>query len=292
MALLDQFAAITKPNQSLAPFTHLRIGGRVEYLVTPQTAEQLAGVVATCFANNIPFRVLGVGTNLLVRESDHAGVVVRLTEAAFTSVEVVGTTVKAGGGATLADVIQAATLAGLEGFETLAGITATIGGALRCNAGDRSGEMSDHLVRIQVLDTNGQRLTREKGELHFGDHASDINDPVILSVEFALQADKPEAIAKRMRRAWISRKADEPLSHQAAIRAFKNVSGEPASKLIERAGLVRTKVGAAEVSDRNANYIIAHPGTTSADIIGLASKIRDTVRTVLGVTLEQEFKVW
>lgn len=292
MAFLDTFAAITQANQPLAPFTHLRIGGNAEYLVTPRTRTELANVVAAAFAEKIPFRVLGIGTNLLVRETPVPGIVVRLTGAEFTGVEVTGKTLRAGGGATLADVVAAAALANLQGFETLVGITATIGGALRCNAGDRSGEMADHLVRIEVLDTKGQSKIREKSELRFGDHASDINDPVILAVEFALQSDRADAIAKRMRRSWIHRKAEQPLSHQAALRAFKNHHGEPARTLLEKAGLARTKIGAAEVSDRNTNYIIAHPGTTAADIIALANKMREAVRTQFGVTLEPEFKVW
>lgn len=292
MAFLDDFAAITVANAPLAPHTHLRIGGHAEYLVTPRTRAELAAVVAACFSQKIPFRVLGVGTNLLVRELPLSGVVVRLVGPEFTSVTVEGQTLKAGGGATLADVVTAAANAGLEGFETFIGVTATIGGALRCNAGDRSGEIADHLVRLDVLDTKGLVKSREKAEIRFGEHDSDINDPVILAVEFHLQRDDAAAIAKRMRRAWIHRKAEQPLSHQAAIRAFKNINGEPAQALIERANLVREKVGAAEVSDRNANYLIAHPGTTAADIIALANKIRETVRANFGVTLEQEFKVW
>src|SRR5689334_16856612 len=266
-------AAITQQRQPLGPRTHLRIGGPAEYLVTPRTRDELARVVAACAAEKLPLKVLGVGTNLLVRDEGVSGVVVRLTAPDFVGVTVSGKTVKAGGGATLFSLISAAATAGLAGFETLVGITATVGGALRFNAGDRSGEIADHLVRVEVIDSAGRIVGRQRGDIRFGEHDSDLDDPVVLGVEFALEADDPDAIVKRMRRAWINRKAEQPRSHQAAVRVFRNPHGQSAAYLVERAGLVGARVGAAQVSDRNANYIVAQPGTTAADVIALAEKM-------------------
>jgi UDP-N-acetylmuramate dehydrogenase len=292
MGFRDEFAAIIQARQPLAPFTHLRIGGPAEFLVTPRSRDELARVVAACAAEKIPLRVLGVGTNLLVRDTGVSGAVVRMTAADFTQVIVNGKTVKAGGGASLFSLISAASLAGLAGFETLVGITATLGGALRFNAGDKSGEIADHFVRVEVINPAGKIAVRERGDIRFGEHDSDIDDPVVLAVEFTLESDEPDAIVKRMRRAWINRKAEQPLSHQAAVRVFRDPHGQTAAHLLDRAGLVRARVGAAEVSDRNANYIVAHPGTTAADVIGLVEKMRAGVRDSFGVTLEQELKVW
>jgi UDP-N-acetylmuramate dehydrogenase len=292
MGFRDEFAGIIQARQSLAPFTHLRIGGPAEYLVTPRHRDEFARVVAACAAEQIPLRVLGVGTNLLVRDEGVPGVVVRMIAPEFTTVTVSGRAVKAGGGATMLSLIRAATTAGLAGFETLVGITATVGGALRFNAGDRSGEIADHLTRIDVIDKFGKIVVRQRGDIRFGEHDSDIDDPVVLAVEFALETDDPDAIVKRMRRAWINRKADQPLSHQSSVRVFRNPQGQTAAHLIERAGLVGTRVGAATVSDRNANYIVAQPGTTAADVIALTEKMRTTVRNTSGVSLEQELKVW
>jgi UDP-N-acetylmuramate dehydrogenase len=292
MGFRDQFAGITETGRPLAPFTHLRIGGPAEYLVTPRTRDELARVVAASATEKIPLRVLGIGTNLLVRDEGVTGVVVRLTAREFTAVTVAGKAVKAGGGATLFALIAAATAAGLAGFETLVGITATVGGALRFNAGDRSGEIADHIVRVEVIDPAGRIVVRQRGDIRFGEHDSDLDDPVVLGVEFALEADDPDAIVKRMRRAWINRKAEQPLSHQAAVRVFRNPHGQTAAHLVERAGLVGARVGAAQVSDRNANYIVAQPGTTAADVVALAEKMRAGVRNTLGVSLEQELKVW
>lgn len=292
VAFRDEFAAIIQAGHSLAPFTHLRVGGPAEFLVTPRSREELARVVASCFAEQIPFRVLGVGTNLIVREQGVTGAVIRMTAPDLTSVSVEGRKVRAAGGATLFSLIAAAGEANLAGLETLVGITATVGGAIRFNAGDKSGEIADYLERVEVIDVRGNIVTREKRDIRFGEHDCDIDDPVVLGVEFALQPDNPAAIVKRLRRAWINRKAEQPLTHQVAVRVFRNPHGSSAAQLIERAGLGRARVGSAEVSDRHANYIVAHPGTTAQDVITLANKLRDGVKSSMGVSMEQELKIW
>jgi UDP-N-acetylmuramate dehydrogenase len=292
MGWRDDFADIIQYEQSLAPFTHLRIGGPAELLVTPRTRDQLAAVIAACTAEKAPLRVLGVGTNVLVRDEGVRGVVVRLTAPAFTEIKVEGKSLKCGGGATLSSVIAESSLHGLAGFETLAGITATIGGALRCNAGDRAGEIGDHVRRIEVMDERGKVLTRERSEMHFGDHSSDIEDPVVLSVEFELVKDNQDAIAKRLLRAWIHRKASQPFCFQAAVRMFKGPRGYTASALIEKSGLSKTRIGAAEVSERNGNYLVAHPGTTSNDVLQLLDHVQKRVRETSGVIMERELIVW
>ncbi|WP_020473494.1 UDP-N-acetylmuramate dehydrogenase [Zavarzinella formosa] len=292
MAFRDQFADILRADQPLAPFTHLRIGGPAEYVVTPQTPAQLADVLKACRREKIPFRVMGDGTNLLIRDEGVRGVVVRLTAPEFASVKVDGKSVTVGGGAKLSHLIDTACRANLAGFETLVGIRATVGGAVRCNAGDRSGEIADNLVKLDVLDEAGQVRTRDRSEIRFGRHDSDLDDPVIFSLEFKLETDQPTAIAKRMRRAWINRRAEEPFLYQSAMRMFKNPSGRTAAEVIEEAGLVRSKSGNAEISDRNANYLIAQPGTTATDILSLLKSVRETVFQKTGVSLEQEINVW
>jgi UDP-N-acetylmuramate dehydrogenase len=292
MSLRDQFAGIIQCEAPLAPFTHLRIGGPAEHLVTPTSREELAGVVMACTEDKVPLRVLGAGANLLVRDEGVRGAVLRLSAPCFTQIQVEGQRVLAGGGATLSAVIAETSQRGLAGFETLAGITATIGGALRHNAGDRAGEMADHMKRVEVMSERGQVRVHERSDLHFGDHRSDIEDPVVLAVEFELIKDKPEAIVKRLLRAWINRKASAPLSFQAAVRMFRNPRGYQAADLIEQAGLPKTRVGAAEISERNSNYVIAHPGTTSADVLRLLEQVQKRVRDTSGVQLERELTVW
>src|SRR5262249_9724789 len=150
----------------------------------------------------------------------------------------------------------------------------TVGGALRCNAGDRSEEIGPFVRQVEVLDRNGNLQVRERDELRFAHRWSNLDDPVILAAEFELEADQPDALIKRMRKAWIQRKASQPLSFQAAGRIFKNPRGLSAAALITQAGLAGTRVGGAELSDRDANFIVALPGATARDVLRLIDLVR------------------
>ena len=286
------FEDIVQHQVPLAPITYLKLGGPAEMLVQPRSRAELAAVVRHCFEHRLQLRVLGNGCNLLVADEGFKGVVLRLSEPAFSGVSVEGRLVKAGAGAPLSALISQAARHGLAGLETLVGILGTVGGSLRTNAGDRSGEIGQHVRRVEVMDGRGSVHVRERDELSFGYHASNLDDPVLLSAEFELESDDPDAIVKRMRKAWIVRKASQPLSFQAAGRIFQNPRGLNAAALIEQAGLARTRVGGAEVSERDANYIIVHPGGTSRDVLRLIELVRSRVQERFNVGLELEITVW
>lgn len=292
MSLAAAFPEITKTREPLAPYTHLRIGGAADFLVQPRTAKELAAVLKFCKANAVPVRMLGGGYNLLVRDEPVPGAVVRLAGGEFAKIETTGKVVRAGGGAQLFDLIAHAVRAGLGGLETLVGIRGSVGGSVRCNVGDRTGEIGSCVRRVAVLTEDGVEQLRGRDELNFSDHASDLDEPVILWVEFDLEASSPEGLLKRMRRMWVQRQATEPLSFQAGVRMFRNPPGGSATSLVDRMGLAKHRVGGAEVSERNGNYAIAHPGTTARDILGLIDFVRDRVREKTGVTLERELYVW
>jgi UDP-N-acetylmuramate dehydrogenase len=288
----EAFAGFTKTNEPLAPYTHLKIGGPAEYFVQPPSVEELAAVLRHCSTAKIPLRVLGAGVNLLIRDEPLPGAVLRLSATAFTNITVNAGTVRAGCGASLPALISATARHGLAGFETLVGIPATVGGALRTNAGDRSGEIGQFVRRVDVLNDSGGIDVRERDELQFEEHHSNLDDAVILSAEFELESDSADAIVKRMRKAWILRKAEQPFSFQAAARLFQNPKGFSAAVLIEQSGLSRQRVGGAEISERNANYVVAHPGTAARDVLRLIDLVQSKVREKAGVELRQEIVVW
>src|SRR5947209_7805788 len=271
------FAEFTTANEPLAPYTHLKIGGPAEYFVQPRSVDELVAVLRHCAAGQVPLRVLGAGVNLLVRDEPLAGVVLRLTAPAFSTITVDGARVRAGCGAALPALISAAARHGLAGLEALVGIPATVGGALRHNAGGRSGEIGPLVRRVEVLDERGGVDVRERDELSFGESASNLDDAVLLAAEFELERDATDAIVKRMRKAWIQRKAGQPYSFQAAARLFQNPKGFGAAALIEQAGMARQRVGGAEVSERNANYVVANPGTTARDVLRLIDLLKSKV---------------
>ena len=292
MTLAAAFPAITRQREPLAPHTHLKIGGPAEFFVQPRTTDELKAVLKYCKAHKVPLRMLGGGHNLLVRDDPVPGAVMRLDGPAFTGIEGTGRTVRAAGGGQLFDLIAHTVKAGLTGLETLVGIRGTVGGSVRVNVGDRSGEIGSAVRRVAVITDDGAEHVRDKDDLRFGDHSSDLDEPVIQWVEFELESDGPEAVLKRMRKAWILRKQAEPLTFQPAVRMFRDPPGQSAAALIDQARLAKVRVGGAEVSDRNGNYAVAHPGTTARDILKLVDTVQARVKEVTGVGLEQELHVW
>jgi UDP-N-acetylmuramate dehydrogenase len=291
-ALLKDFPEITKTQEPLAPYVFLKLGGPAEMLAQPRSRAELSALVRRCFQDQVPLRVLGTGCNVLVRDEGVKGVVLRLSEPVFTQVTVEGSRIRGGTGAPVSALISQAARHGLAGLEILVGIPGSVGGALRCNAGDRSGDISQFVRQVEVLDANGDVQIRERDELRFGYHWSNLDDPVLLGAEFQLEYEDPDAIVKRMRRAWIQRKAAQPLSFQPSCRIFKDPQGARAATLLEQAGLARTRVGGAEVSDRDANYVAIHPGATARDVLRLIDLMRSRVRESFGTELEQEIAIW
>jgi UDP-N-acetylmuramate dehydrogenase len=290
--LLEEFAEFLKVNEPLGPYCYLKLGGPAEVLAQPRSREELAALVRRCSERQIPLRVLGGGCNVLVRDEGVRGVVLRLSEPVFTAIRVEGRRVHAGAGATLSALISEAARGGLAGLETLVGIPGTVGGALRRNAGDRAGEIGQYVHRVEVLEADGRAQVRERDELRFAYQSSNLDDPVLLAAELELEKDAADAIVKRMRKAWIQRKASQPLSFQAAVQAFRDPRGLSAAALIEQAELAGTRVGGAEVSERDASFVIAQPGATTRDVLRLLDLVRSRVNDRFHVELELAISIW
>jgi UDP-N-acetylmuramate dehydrogenase len=292
MPILADFDEICQRNEPLAPYTFLKLGGPAEVLVQPRSQEELAAVVRHCYEQNIPLHILGGGCNILIRDEGIRGAVLRMSDPAFQQITVAGNRVRAGAGAPLSALISHSARHSLAGLEVLVGIQGTVGGALRCNAGDRAGEIGQFVHSVDVLDDKGEMQSRERDELRFAYRWSNLDDPVLLAAEFELDHDNPDAIVKRMRKTWIQRKANQPFSFQAHGRMFKNPRGMSAATLIEQAGLTQTKVGGAEISERNANSLLVHPGASCRDVLRLLDLVRSRVKERSGVELELDITIW
>lgn len=289
---LKNFAEFIKPKEPLAPYTFLKLGGPAEALAQPRSPEELAALVQCCFQKQIPLRILGNGCNLLIRDEGVAGVVVRLSEPAFTIIEVKGNRVRAGSGASVSQVISQTAHHGLAGLETLVGIPGTVGGAMRHQDGDRVADIGHYVRRLELIDSDGQFQTREQDELHLGSPSGSLEDGIIVAVELELEPDSADAIVKRMQKAWIQRKAGQPPSFQAAARMFKNSGGLRAADLIEQAKLGGTKVGGAQLSERDPSYVVVHPGATARDVLRLIDLVRSQIQEKFQVELEMAMAVW
>lgn len=286
------FEHITRENEPLAPFTWLRVGGAAQYFAEPTSVEELSALVRKCHEGKLPLRVLGGGSNLLVRDEGVPGMVVSLGAAAFGRIQVSGRKLTAGGGAKLGHVISTAVREGLAGLEMLVGIPGTLGGALHTNAGTQGGDIGQYTISATVMTRQGETVTRQKNELRFGYRDSSLDDLVVLEATLELDPGDPRYLTKQMQQAWILKRAEQPLSDQNMGQVFKNPSGASAAMLIEEAGLRDAKVGEAEVSDRNANFIVVGPKATSRDVLELIEVIRQGVAQRKGVELELAMEVW
>jgi UDP-N-acetylmuramate dehydrogenase len=268
------------------------LGGPAEFFAEPNTVDQLQAIVRRCHQERAPIRLLGGGSNVLVRDEGVAGMVVRLSAEPFTEVTVEGRTIAAGGGAKLGHAISTSVREGLAGLEPLVGIPGTVGGALHGNAGSHGGDIGQWTCQATVMTRGGDILERTREELVFAYRESSLDELVILRAQFQLEADDPAELTKRMQKQWIVKKASQPLSHQSAGCIFKNPRGMSAGMLIDQAGLKNTRYGQAEVSERHANFIIADEGATSQDVLQLIEVVRQRVFDRLGIELETEIEIW
>ncbi|WP_422931213.1 UDP-N-acetylmuramate dehydrogenase [Singulisphaera sp. PoT] len=293
MHSFDDFRAIVKADEPLAPHVWFRLGGPASYMARPGTLEELLGLLRRCRSEEIPFKILSGGSNVLIRDEGVKALVIHLESPAFSDVAVRDNVVEAGAAVPLTALISQTARAGLGGLEFLTGIPGTVGGALRGNAGDRQGAIGQLVLRATVIDASDEVQVRERDDLSFADRASNLDEPVILSAEFELEKADPEAVVRRMRRIWIVKKENQPYGHQSSGCIFKNPSPDlSAGMLIEQAGLKGAKVGGAEVSDRHANFIVAHPGASANDVLQLIDQIRQRVWQQFGYELELQIQIW
>src|ERR1700734_837528 len=200
MNSLDVFKEIALRAHPRAPPAWMKIGGPAQFLVRPLTVDEFREVVQYCHDEQIPVRVLGGGSNILVRDEGVSGAVLQLVDDSFAQITVDGTTVRAGAGAPLPQLISHSVKAELAGLETLSGIPGTVGGALRGNAGGRSGDIGQFVESVTVMNAKGEISTRKGNDLWFGYRATNIDELLILDATFALQLGDTQEITRRMRK--------------------------------------------------------------------------------------------
>ncbi len=292
MSWLDDFDAFVRRDQPLAERNWLGLGGRAEFLAEPRSEDELAALVARCRQEDLPVRLLGGGSNVLIRDEGVPGVVIQLAAPAFCEIRCTAGGVVAGGGAKLGHVVSTSVREGLAGFESLVGIPGTVGGALHGNAGGHGGDIGQWTWQATVMTRGGEIVGRSRQEMVFAYRKSSLDELAILQAEFRLEEDDPAELTKRMQKQWIIKKAEQPMAHQNAGCIFKNPRGMSAGMLIDQAGLKGTRVGGAEVSERHANFIVAEQGTNARDVERLIELVKSRVAERLGVELELEIEIW
>lgn len=273
----------------LGQITWFRAGGTAEVLYRPADADDLAVFLAGRPAD-VPITLVGVGSNLLVRDGGVPGVTIRLGKG-FAAIAIEGTRVRVGTAALDANVARAACEASIAGLEFLSGVPGTIGGALRMNAGAFGREMKDVTVSVAALDEKGARHDIDNAALGFGyRHCLVPEGWVFVSVLLAGEPGERDRIARRLGEIRASREASQPLRAATGGSTFKNPPGAKAWELIERAGCRGLKRGPAMVSEKHCNFLINTGGATAADIEGLGEDVRGRVEEATGVRLEWEIR--
>ena len=277
----------------LAPLTSYRLGGPARVLAHPASVEQLARLHVRCLDAGVALYTLGRGANLLVADEGVGGVVVKLDDVAWRQLRVEEDVVTVGAGYDLMKLVLTTARSGLAGLEALAGIPATVGGAVRMNAGGIYGDTGRTLRSIGVMEANGRIAERDRDQMGIAYRQTKIAAPYVLEARFQLMPGDPVPLKRLVKEVFAYKKKSQPLADRSAGCTFTNPPGDfSAGALIERAGLKGCRLGGAEVSACHANFIFTHPGCCAGDVIGLMDRVQREVAKQLGVVLDRELVLW
>nr|WP_295284794.1 UDP-N-acetylmuramate dehydrogenase [uncultured Blautia sp.] len=271
--------------------TTFRIGGPAEIFVIPDNIEDVRKIIEICNAEDIPYFILGNGSNLLVSDKGYRGVVIQI-DRNFGTVEIKGTEIHASAGALLSAIAAAARKEALTGFEFAGGIPGTLGGAVVMNAGAYGGELKDVLKSVTVMDQKGNIFEIPAEELQMGYRTSIIKTAgyIVLNAVLSLKEGNPEEIKKLTRELSEQRISKQPLEYPSAGSTFKRPEGYFAGKLIMDSGLRGYQVGGAQVSEKHCGFVINTGDATAEDVCSLMKNVIEIVHEKFGVTLEPEVK--
>jgi UDP-N-acetylmuramate dehydrogenase len=277
-------------NQSLAELTWFRVGGPAQLLFTPSDEDDLAYFLGS-LPKELPVYVVGVGSNLIVRDGGMPGAVIRLSPRAFGETNADGDVVSAGAAALDKRVAETAAAAGIGGLEFFFGIPGTIGGALRMNAGANGGETKDVLIGARGVGRDGTRHSFTNADMKFVYRNSGV-DPSIIFTAARLrgQVAQAEVIRARMAEVQNHRETAQPIREKTGGSTFKNPPGQSAWKLIDAAGCRGLRVGGAQVSEMHCNFLINTGNATGHDIETLGETVRARVKENSGIELQWEIK--
>ena len=269
-----------------------RAGGTAKYYVIPDEYKKVRDVLRLCVEENIPYYVIGNGSNLLVQDDGFDGVIIEI-DSALAKIEINGNEIVAKAGAKLSKIAVKALNESLTGFEFAHGIPGNLGGAVTMNAGAYGGEMKDVLKWVKVLDNNGEMKTLKAEELELGYRTSIIvkEKMIVLEACIELHEGNRDEIEMHMKELMAKRKEKQPLEYPSAGSTFKRPEGYFAGKLIQDAGLKGYRVGGEMVSEKHSGFVINYDNATATDIINLMKDVRKKVYEEFQVTLEPEVKI-
>lgn len=279
-------------NVKLASYTTFKIGGPAEYFFEAKTREDLIKAIKTAKKFKMPFFILAGGSNTLVSDKGYRGLLIRNQNSEF---QIIGFKIKAEAGIRLSRLVMESLNHGLSGFEWVAGIPGTIGGAIRGNAGAFEKSMADVVERVELLEINSELIIKsyELKDCRFGYRSSifkEKNNLIVLSAEIRLKTDDKEKIKESIERYLNYRKGKHPLEFPSAGSIFENPEGHSAAKLIEECGLKGKKIGQAQISEKHANFIINLGQAKAKDVCRLIDLAKEKVKDKFGIILKEEIQ--
>jgi UDP-N-acetylmuramate dehydrogenase len=276
-------------NQSLAELTWFRVGGPAQVLFMPEDESDLSYFLAN-LASDIPVTVIGLGSNLIVRDGGVPGVVIRLGRG-FNEIAVEDTRLRAGAAVPDVKVARAAQEAAIAGLEFMRGIPGGVGGALRMNGGAYGREIQDALIEARAVDRRGRIHVLGNADMRYSyRHCGAPDDFIFTQALFAGSPGDPASIASEMDKITESREATQPIKSRTGGSTFKNPPGRKAWRLIDAAGCRGLRLGGAQVSEMHCNFLINLGDATAADIEALGETVRQRVKDQSGVDLDWEIK--
>ena len=282
-----------KEGELLRNHTTFRIGGAAKYFAVPKNEEEIMEAVDFAIVKDLPYYILGKGSNVLFADEGYPGVVIEIG-AGMEKVERIGDTgIRAQAGVSLSALATFAAREGLSGLEFAGGIPGTLGGAVTMNAGAYGGEMKNVIVSAKVMDEEGavQELSCEELQLGYRTSIVQKKQLVVLEAEFSLKPGETETIQNTMKELNAKRREKQPLEYPSAGSTFKRPEGYFAGKLIEDAGFRGYRVGDAQVSEKHCGFVVNRGKATCAEVLQLIEDVQKEVKEQFGVQLEPEVRI-
>lgn len=288
----DDLLHLVRTDEPLGPLVWLGIGGPARYFAEPVEPDDVQKLIRAANESDLPVRILGGGSNLLVRESGFDGLVISMSGPATSGIEITGNKMTVGAGAKLSHVVIKAVGAGLGGVEHLVGIPGTVGGAVVGNASSDGRDIGSVVESVTVLERSGELRTLTQEQAGFSHRKSSLVGLAILSVTFDLEPADVTALTKRMQKLWIGRNASRPSEEPRIAMPFVEPDEMSVSDLLHQVGLAGVREGEVSIDTQHPQFLIARSGATSEQCMKLIERVREQVLLQTGIDLQLDLQIW
>ena len=292
MSFPDDLMHLIRPNEPLGPLVWLGIGGPARFFAEPVEEADIQKLAQAASAENLPVRILGGGSNILVREAGVDGLVISLTGAMTSQMSIDESKMTVGAGVKLSHAVIKAVGCGLAGLEHLVAIPGTVGGAVMGNASSDGRDIGSAVDSVTVMEKGGQIRTLSQQEAGFSHRKTSLLGLTILGVTFGLEPRDAAARTKRMQKLWIGRNASRPSDEPRIAMPFVDPDEMSARDLLQRVGLAGLREGSALLDAQSPQFLIAHSGATSDQCLRLIERVREQVLLQTGIDLQLNLQIW